>query len=186
MEGVIEGIKKARIDVKASMQNALEDGFAKWQVSHSEGMRIYGLLQKRLDANIEKNIQQAKEDIKNILKLMQPSTKKITLYRNIRPNNILEQYSIGQILEFKSFVSTSINPSGTSYSKDKTFARYEITVPKGTPIIIASNYPEEMNEKDEIILHPIKCKITNVKKSNIENCPIIVELEFVNLIEVGF
>jgi len=187
-EWLMRGIEMANKDAKGVMQEAIEQGVDKrWGVSKEEGEKIFAMYKRRTpevldDTAIKEIIERAKADLKIILFAMKPAKTKIILYRNIRPENSLNEYKISNTIELKGLSSTSTSPSNESYGKEKTFIRYEITLPIGVPMLRASDFPHEMNEPDEVILPPMKCKIKGTRKGDTENCMKIIQLDFVELL----
>lgn len=191
MQGALNGIKIANQDAKAVMKEALEQGFDKrWGVSLEKGNEIFRAYERRTaieinSATTQEYINRAKQDIKNIYSCMEQANYELKLYRNIRIKNANSNYQVGDKIKLKSFSSTSVNLVDESYSsKDKSYIRYVIKVPKGTPILRRDKLPQDIrNEEDEVLLPPVECKITNVIDGKTENCKKIIELTVVKLLE---
>jgi len=184
---VLRGIEIAHKDAQGVMQEAIEQGVDKrWGLTLKEGQILFKIYKKRYPHKINKSvlknfIKRAWKDYKTICGLMKPSDSDIILYRNVRISDALPCYIVGDIIELKGLNSTSLNPCNQSYGKDKAFIRYEISLPKGTPMLVASNYPIEMNEPDEVILPPIECRITFVHNGE-GDCQSIIGMDLVDLL----
>ena len=189
VEKAIGGYKLAYQDGHAMMKEALDVGFDKrWGVSKEQGQEIFDWYKKRYPAildeqTIQTAIERAFDDFKNIVDCMSLSTDNMVLYRNINTEHALKDYIIGQKIELKTLLSTSINIYEKSFWGQKTFERYILNIPKGTPMVIMSTLPQYItNEADEVLLPPMEVEIKNVK-DGYGNCQKIVELNFVKLIK---
>ena len=130
----------------------------------------------------------AKNDIANILGAMKPTQNKILVYRTVmadagarRASATELTHSINDVIDFKYISSTSISP-GWQESAGHEFYRYEITVPENG-LVLELDYLHH-NEKGEVLLPPMKCKVTNVRGSDNEKCRGIIELEYLGPIPV--
>lgn len=141
--------------------------------------RIYEKLDDKAKVKILKI---AKKDISNILGAMRPTKDKIVLYRNVRIDDVLPDYKLDEIVEFKIISSTSSLPS----DQDGDFYRYEITVPKNGFVLVLDRFDSFIrNEDGEILLPPMKCKVGNTSNSNMDNCKGIIELEYLDRLPVN-
>jgi len=125
----------------------------------------------------------AKNDISNILGAMKRAGKQMLLYRMIpvgdplRPVSVLSSYSINDTIEFKNISSTSVKPYREDAGFD--FYRYEITVPRGNPVLKLDQFNHVIrNEDGEVLLPPMKCRVTSIRDSDNENCKGIIALEY--------
>ena len=118
--------------------------------------RIYEKLDDYTKISI---IETAKKDVENILNAMSPVKEQIKLYRNVRIKDIVPVCKVGEVVSFKIISSTSIIPS----EQNQDFYRYEIIVPKNTPILELDQFSEVVrNENGEVLLPPMKCKVSNI------------------------
>ena len=136
-------------------------------------------------------IEIAKNDIMNILNAMKPTKNEITLYRVIiidddgfrRPYTNSLNHNIGDIVEFRHLSSTCINPgyeeiTGAEEKTGYAFYRYEIGIPNNGLVLELEN---------EVILPPMKCRITNIRPdSSNEKCRGVVELKCIENLPVDF
>lgn len=154
------------------------------------------ILNKRLITDLDKStkdkiIETARKDIYNILTAMHPIKNKILLYRtawideNNKMNNTYpysHQYksiylTVNDIISIKTISSASLIP----YREDEVdcnFYRYEITVPAGSNVLELDQFVCH-NEDGEVLLPPMKCKVTGIHNSDKEKCKGIVEIEYI-------
>jgi hypothetical protein len=141
--------------------------------------RIY---EKLDDETRSKILRIAKKDISNILSAMKPAKNKIILYRNVRIDNTLTSYNLNDVIEFKIISSTSTVP----FDPDYKFFRYEITIPKNGYILELNQFDHFIrNEDNEILLPPMKCKVTNTRNDHDDSCKGIIELKYLEKIPVN-
>jgi hypothetical protein len=141
--------------------------------------RIYKKLDNEAKAKILKI---ARDDISNILSAMKPTKNEIVLYRNVRIDDVLPNYNLNDIVEFKIISSTSTVPSNPDYN----FYRYEITIPKNGFVLELDQFDSFVrNEDGEILLPPMKCRVKNTRTSNDENCKGIIELEYLEKLPIN-
>jgi len=141
-------------------------------------------------------LETAKKDIINILNAMKPTKNSLTLFRVIiihgndsrRPYAKSLSHNIGDIVEFKHISSTSTRPgheenTGSEENSSYEFYRYEITIPENGLVLELD--PLCHNEEGEVLLPPMKCKITNIRhdRSN-EKCRGVVALEYIEKLPV--
>jgi len=141
----------------------------------------------------------AKNDVMNILNAMKPVKENITLYRVIiidgdngtrRPYTKSLDYNVGDIIEFKHISSTCISLgyeeiTGAEERENYKFYRYEISYPVNG-LVLELN-PLRHNEENEILLPPLKCKITNIRQDkNNEKCVGIIEMKYIERLPVIF
>lgn len=153
--------------------------------------RIWEKLDNKAKAEI---LEIAKSDIMNILNAMKPTKNSITLYRIIiiddegsrRPYTKSLSYKIGDIIEFKHISSTCMNSgyeesTGREEKADYEFYRYEIIIPENGFVLEL----EPLCQENEVLLPPMKCKITNIRRdSGNEKCRGVVELEYMERLPV--
>lgn len=146
--------------------------------------RVY---EKLDDATKAKLIATAQQDVANIIRAMVPAGKKLRLYRTVwamRAKALLPTYNINEIAEFKIISSASESPYMEEAGHE--FYRYEITVPENGLVLELNRFDAFIrNEVGEVLLPPMKCKITNVKSSPKENCKGIIEMEYMENLREG-
>lgn len=137
-------------------------------------------------------LRNARQDITNILDAMVPAEKSLHLYRTawIAPGLTEENkypysmeypalsLSVGDIFEIKGISSCSLTPYLEDEDMGCDFYRYEITVPKGTKILELDRF-ETHNEEGEVLLPPVKYKVTAICKSDLARCGGIIRIEAV-------
>lgn len=166
-------IKLINDDGRGVIQEALElTPEIRWNCSKEEGEVLLKMYQRRFplieNEYIKKEIiERAKQDIKNMMDILQPLNKDMVLYRNIN-----KKYSIkmeeGKIINYLGFSSCSLVPH---ISKDAMYGvtnstLLEIIVPKGTPVIRLDQMTDIQNEEDEVIISPITFLVTKVDNKN--------------------
>ena len=135
-----------------------------------------------LDENAKKEaiLVTAKNDIAIILDAMAPPDDKLLLYRTVWDEITAETgYCFNGILELKSILATSTTPYMEDVDYD--FYRYEITVPKNGLVLELDQF-EYRNEQGEVLLPPIKCRVTNIRSGEKDRCKGIIELEYVEVL----
>ena len=148
--------------------------------------RIYEKIDDEAKAKI---IKTAKNDISIILNAMKPTKNKIMLYRIIsitspfRAHSKSLSHNVNDIVEFKNISSTSIAPF-REFAGDTDFYEYEITVPENGYVLELDELCH--NEDGEVLLPPMKCKITNIRTSDNEKCKGIIELEYIEKLPINF
>ena len=146
--------------------------------------RIYEELDDKVKAKI---LDTAKNDISNILNAMKPIKKPIMLYRtvwHIRFSDLIPQYNVNDIVDFNIISSTSNTPYMEHIVCD--FYRYEITVPKNGLILELDKFDSSIrNEEGEVLLPPMKCKVKNIRISDNENCKGIIELDYIEILDLN-
>lgn len=181
---------KDNIDVLREHYNGERPPFDDKTIAWLKG-RIWEKLDNQAKAEI---LEIAKRDIMNILNAMKPTKNDITLYRIIiidedgsrRPYTKSLRHHIGQVVEFKCFSSSCIHPgyeetTGEEEETGYAFYRYEISIPKNGYVL--ELYP--ICREDEVILPPMKCRITNIRRdSGNEKCREVVELEYMERLPV--
>ena len=170
------------------------------QIKSEYDIKWLKILNKRLISVLDKStkekiIETAQKDIGNILTAMRPVKSNILLYRTawIDENNKINntypyshQYksiylSINDIISIKTISSTSLIP----YREDEIdceFYRYEITVPAGKKVLELDQFTYH-NESGEVLLPPMKCKVTGIRNSDQEKCKGIVEFKYMEQLE---
>lgn len=136
----------------------------------------------------KKILEVAKNDIANILNAMRPVKNKIVLYRTVwhgrkEAADVLS-HNINDIVVFNNISSTSVTP----YREDEghhEFYRYEITLPENALALELDQFPSVRNEKGEVLLPPMKCKLTNIRNSDNEKCRGIFEFEYIEKLPVN-
>jgi len=151
--------------------------------------KMIASLKNRLFENLddkekkEKILETAKKDILNILNAMKPPKDKIMLYRSQWHGlDFVSQQKANNIMEFRDINSFSLTPY--KEETDYDFYRYEITVPENGLILELDRF-DCHNEDGEVLLPPMKCKITNIRNSDNEKCRGIIELNYLELVPVS-
>ena len=137
-------------------------------------------LRKRLidtldDAAKKKIVTFAQRDIANILGAMSPAASDLFLYRTAwidakhstdttypfsREYQALE-FRVGDVVEIQTLSSFSLTPYREDDDVGSDFYRYEIHIPKGFPVLRLDPFCTH-NEDGEILLPPMKCKVTDI------------------------
>lgn len=166
-----ELIKIINDDGRGVLQEAIEMGFdVRWNCSKERGEEIYEIYTKRFpiinDETIKnKIIERARLDIDNMFNSLTISSEHLTLYRNIK-TRFIKKYKEGEVINYKGFSSCSLNPhipeNSTYGSSNCTL--FEIDVPIGTKMIRIDLMEDIRNEDDEIILPPMKFKISKIDR----------------------
>ncbi len=139
-------------------------------------------------------IEVAKNDIMNILDAMKPTKSDVTLYRIIiiddegsrRPYTKSLRHNVGDIVDFNHLSSTCIHPgyedtTGPEEKAGYEFYRYEINIPENGFVLEL----DPLCEENEVILPPMKCRITNIRRdSGNEKCREIIEWEYIEKLPV--
>ncbi|MCD7784638.1 MAG: GNAT family N-acetyltransferase [Oscillospiraceae bacterium] len=159
-------------------------------------------LKKRLIGELDEDakklvVENAKSDLKNILTAMSPSGKELHLYRTAWINasrcpegkfSYSREYLAidleeGETVDIKTVSSFSLTPYREEEDVGSEFYRYELTVPKGSPVLELDRF-ETHNEDGEVLLPPMKCMVESITGSNIKNCRGIIKLRFESELEV--
>lgn len=182
INGLLWGEKEETIDIfihlinddgRGVMAEAIEQGFAvRWKCSKEEGERLYQLYQKRfpiIDNQNVKNyiLQQARNDIDNMMSCLEPLASELVLYRNIK-TKFVDKLEQGMTLNYLGFSSCSLHPH---IAKNATYGSsgctlVEILAPADTPAIRIDLMPDVQNEPDEVILAPMEFLVTKIDKEN--------------------
>ncbi len=158
-------------DGLAVMKEAVEMGFdVRWDCTKEEGERLYKIYQKRFpaianDAVKAQILEQAKDDIANMMDCLEPLASEIILYRNIKTSYV-DQLKEGTKLQYLGFSSCSLQPheaENAMYGSGGC-TQVEIIAPAGTPAIRLDQMPDVQNEPDEVILAPLTFAVTKVEK----------------------
>ena len=142
---------------------------------------IFNRYKKRFQEKIdvEKTLNRAREDIKNLHKLFSPATQPMILHRNIK-NKHIDDFENKTQYEYKAFSSCLKKPTDIIYSygpKDK-YIELIIEVPQNFPIIEIDNLPKFIqNEEGEIILPPFLANITKIEKVYNNKCDAKIYLQ---------
>lgn len=155
-------------------------------------------LKKRLINDLDDNtkaiiINNAKNDIANILNAMYPAEENMLLYRTAwidkrysfenyfaysREYKAL-QFNIGSIIEIRIISSYSLTPYREKDDVGSDFYRYEIVVPRGMPILELDRFISH-NEDGEVLLPPMRCKVIDICTSKIPKCKGVIKLEYIS------
>ena len=122
----------------------------------------------------DKILEFVENDIANICTAMIPTKERIMLYRTEK--NVPDNYKANPSYSFASIISSSIKP----YEEDETegFHRFEITIPKNKFMLELDKF-EAHNEDGQVLLPPMKSKITNTRSSDNAKCKGIIEVEII-------
>lgn len=148
-----------------------------------------------LDTETKERIPEtAKRDIANILGAMTPSKEEMLLYRTawVEKEHAADHtypYSLqyksldfkeNDILEIHIISSASLTPYREDEDVGSDFCRYEITVPKGKPVLELDQFVCH-NEDGEVLLPPMKCKVLEIRGGCDDNkrCRGIIQLEYI-------
>ena len=172
-----------------------EEGVRK--ITSSYDKKWIHILQKRLigkidDETKEKIIRIAQNDISNIFNAMHPAGETLKLYRTAWASNSMETahvypyahqhqslfLDIGTVAEIKIISSTSLTPYREDDEINCDFFRYEIMVPENGFVLKLDQF-ECHNEEGEVLLPPMKCKVSNIHASDNKRCRGIIELEYI-------
>lgn len=182
INGLLWGEREKTIDIfiqlinddgRGVMAEAVEQGFdVRWNCSKEEGEKLFQIYQKRfpvIDNQTVKNqiLEQARNDISNLISCMIPLASEMILYRNIK-TKFVDNLEQGMSLKYLGFSSCSLSPhmaeNATYGSSGCTLV--EIIAPAGTPAIRLDLMSDVQNEPDEVILAPIEFLVTRVDKEN--------------------
>lgn len=122
-----------------------------------------------------KIIDTAKSDISNILGAMTPAKGSLSLFRTawIDQNHIMDdaypysreyqavKLAVGGTLEIKTISSCSLTPYREDDDVGSDFYRYEIHVPEGKNVLPLDQFKTH-NEDGEVLLPPMKCRVTGI------------------------
>lgn len=144
------------------------------------------------DETKERIIATAKADISHILSAMTPTEKRLSLFRTAwidkeydiggtyaysREYKAME-FTVGSILEIETITSCSLTPYREDEDVGSDFYRYEICVPEGKNVLQLDGFVCR-NEEGEVLLPPVRCKVTNIRNSNSKRCRKIIALEYI-------
>ena len=166
-------------------------------VNSDDDVKWMNCLQKRLltsldDAAKEMIITNAKNDIKNILRAMYPANKPMRLYRTAWIDNQYAtestfaysreykalKFGVGSVIEIKTITSCALTPYREGDDIGSNFYRYEFHIPCGLAVLELDQFATH-NEDGEVLLPPMKCKVTAIRDTNITHCKGIIDLEYV-------
>ncbi|MFA6730435.1 MAG: hypothetical protein WCR95_05520 [Eubacteriales bacterium] len=150
--------------------------------------RIYGELD---EAAKKKILKTAWDDIHNITRAMEPAKSNVKLYRTVitvdndpRPYiNLLGNCKKEDMIEFKNISSTSAAP-GWGENSGHGFYRYKISVPKNFPILELDRF-KCRNEEGEILLPPMKCRISAIYNDLSEKCRGVFDLDLIESVPIN-
>lgn len=158
----------------------------KWLACLKE--RLIGQLD---DGAKQRIIATARADISNILNAMRPSEKQLSLFRTAwiseghgtggtytysREYQSME-LTVGSVLEIKTITSCSLTPYREDEDVGSGFYRYEICVPAGKAVLPLDQFVCR-NEQGEVLLPPMRCKVTGIRNGGNGRCRGIVGLEY--------
>lgn len=156
------------------------------------------LIEKLDDAAREKIIRIATNDISNIFSAMCPARETLKLYRTAWVSDktatdhvypYAHQYpslflDAGTVVEMKIISSTSLTPYREDDEIDCDFYRYEIMVPENGFVLKLDQF-ECHNEEGEVLLPPMKCRVNNIYASDKKRCRGIIELEYLERLQIN-
>lgn len=141
------------------------------------------------DREKERILQNAKEDIANILGVMYPAKEDLVLYRTAWIDDKIKAknecaYSrdyktqplvCGGVFEIKTLSSYSRTPCRENADVGSDFYRYELRISAGMPILKLDQFVTH-NEEGEVLLPPMRCKVIGMRSSQIPKCGGIFDL----------
>ena len=191
VEKAIKGAIASSEDAKGVLKEAETIGIKKrfGLKTDEEALKRYNQFKNRTfdktkNEEIQRIMKITLDDIQNIKDCMTPLTENLILYRNIPTQKFYVPSNDNPIILMKSFISTSLYSHDKSYRNGKDFVQLQIEVPKGIPAIRYDKMTIQ-NEPDEVLLHPVKCEITDIENANIENCEKIVKLKVLDIIPIN-
>jgi hypothetical protein len=138
----------------------------------------------------------ARQDIANLLGAMQPSERKLRLYRTAwldtnAPQNTYAysreypalELAADAVLELKTISSYSMTPYREDDDVGSDFYRYELSVPRGAPVLELDKFACH-NEDGEVLLPPMRCRVTEIIRGERKNCRAVIRLEYVERINI--
>lgn len=161
----------------------------RWGVSKKEGQKLLESYKRRTPDKITEVtkaeiIYTAINDIYNICNSMQPADDEILLYRNVVEEYAIKDLTIGKEVDLKGITSTSTTGQKIDYGNSNfiiTFYKYEIKVSAGMPILVLEN---DYREENEVILPPMRYRISGVRDDEGDEGGKIVELETIKPLDV--
>ena len=143
------------------------------------------------DETKERIIATAKADISHILSTMAPAGEQLSLFRTAwidkeydaggtyaysRDYKAME-FTVGSVLEIETITSCSLTPYREDEDVGSDFYRYEICVPAGKNVLQLDGFVCH-NEKNEVLLPPMRCKVTDIRNDSSKRCRKIIALEY--------
>lgn len=149
-------------------------------VSGEYDIKWLNALRKRLidkldDRAKEKIIAFARQDIINLLQAMAPTASDLSLYRTAWIDSNFDtsttypfsdaykalELRVGGLLEIQTITSCAHTPYREDENVGSDFYRYEIHVPQGLPVLELNQFRTH-NEDGEVLLPPMKCRVTDI------------------------
>ena len=179
-------------EYKTGVRSMRSDYDVQW--TNSLKKRLINKLDDSAKAMIAAN---AKQDLSNLLGAMKPAQEALHLYRTAwigeafasaagYPYSVEYQalpFNVGDILELKIISSYSLTPYREDEDVGSDFYRYEMQASKGTPVLKLDSFITH-NEAGEVLLPPMKCRVTAIRAANQARCRGIIELEYVEALPV--
>ena len=143
------------------------------------------------DETKERIVATAKVDISNILSAMAPAGERLSLFRTAwidkeydagstyaysREYKAME-FAVGSVLEIETITSCSLTPYREDEDVGSDFYRYEICVPEGKNVLQLDGFVCH-NEEGEVLLPPMKCKVTDIRNGSSRRRRKIIALEY--------
>ncbi len=134
----------------------------------------------------------AKNDIYNILKAMYPAKNDMYLYRTswidkgvCKDNHFPYSreykslhFGVGNLIDIKIISSFSLTPYREDDDVGSQFYRYEMEIQKNTPVLELNKFITH-NEEGEVLLPPMRCKVIDIAQTEHKNCKGIIKLQYI-------
>ena len=154
-------------------------------MSKEAGQRLLDAYQSRTPQEIN-NVTKAEmaevavNDIHIICDAMRPAERELILFRNVDVKYTIENPTVGETVILKGLTSTSTTGQEIDYGDGfrTEYVQYIINVPTGIPVFAVEN---DYREENEVILPPMKYKITDVRYENGQR---IIELEALKTLDI--
>lgn len=149
------------------------------------------------DGAKRKIIAAAQDDISNILGAMAPAKERLSLFRTAWVSRegipagtvpYSREYpavllTAGGIFAVETISSYSLTPYREEDDVGSDFYRYELCVPAGKNVLPLDPFISH-NENGEVLLPPMKCRVTGIRGSENERCRGIIALEYLEQLQV--
>ncbi len=159
-------------------------------------------LQSRLiedmdDAAKQTIIENAENDIRNLLDAMTAAKEDMHLFRTAWVDakaQAVEAFAYsreyralnfvtGDCIDLHTISSFSLTPYRENEDVGSPFYRYELSVPRGCPVLELDRFITH-NEDGEVLLPPMRCKVTGIEHIEKNNCKGIIHLQFIEALNV--
>lgn len=167
------------------------------EIATDYDVRWLNSLRKRLIDGLDEPakaiiLENARNDIANLLRAMGPAPSPLHLYRTAwvdreacapgsfpfsREYTSLD-FGPGDIVEIKGITSFSVTPYREDAEHGNPFFRYEMAVPQGAPILELDAFITH-NEDGEVLLPPMAFRVVGIHESEKKNCMGVIRAEYV-------